>query len=1293
MKLNGIKMAVIGLVLFAMTGAANAQWVAVVPADPAQKTVSLLQNGYQQITFEINVPGFEKSSVKTKNGYFDLLTIPGHGYNTAIGQPKLPVISEWLEIPQGATATAEYQILESREISLKELGIEQKIVPVQHPVPKIEGAAEKIPFAMDGDIYTKDEYFGQPRVALSKPVTMRAKRALLASFWPVSYNPVTGMLKIATKVKVTVTLSGSNQALTSSIYQKYSSKLYDRNITGTTINELVIVKTTKVVPPAPVNQLVIVVDSFSSGIQPLVDWDTRKGYYVTVTKTSEIPGGADPSHIRQYIQSVYDGANPPDLVLLVGDVNGIPAYRSIELDNPYTDLYYSTMAGSDIIPDLYVSRISVTNTTQLGNYIAKYLNYQKGIWGTSQDWMNKAYLTGSDDPTYHTFAEATDNYCMALARAHGMTCDSLYDYYNTGTPVADAFNEGRTAMAYTGHGSQTSWGGPSFIQDNIDALANTYMSTFVASFACLTGDFNYGECFGETWIRAEDKGAIAYWGSSVYSYWDEDDILQRRMFDAFLDSGYTLIGGMTIKAKLDFGRFYNWDNAVSVTVTRYFEQYNILGNAGVDLYTHQPVAMTVTHPDSISAWLSQITVNVDTNGPVSDALVAVYRPSTKTLLFSGYTDASGNVTFNINPGVFDSLAITVTAHNCVPYLGTMQTYSDGPYVAYLKNTIDDATWNNDGVLNPNETDGILLWLKNYGNDTAKAVSAKIRTSDAYISFIDSSESYGNLAPGDSFGILGYSLNVSASAPDSHSALFTVECRDIRDTVWRSGYSQLIRAPVLGYKSQVIIDPLAGGNNNHILEAGESDSIRVMIKNSGGQIATGTAALLSTSDPYLTITGNSASYGDIGASDSAASSPAYYVTIGAPPVTPYFVWVRLNISSLSGGYAKTDSFRVAIGSAGFFDNVEDTDVTVKYSVESQWHVTGQSSYSPGHSWWCGDSASGLYGNLINASLATPEIIIGSNSAFSFWHKYDTELYYDYGYVEYSTNSGTSWNNLATFNGSSAIWKKQIYDLSFLPLGAVVKIRFRFYSDVSVTGQGWFIDDISLIDNQLVNIWPGDCDNNSMVNALDVLPIGMYWNAMGLPRSDASTSWSGQPGFIWPTGSACYADCDGNGTVNIQDVLAIGQNWRQSHSITKGPARDSWNPENIDLSPYLNNYLEIYRGLSGESEAVLEIKRVLDSIFSQYSQNQQQYSMNVRPAGGYGVWRIECNVPRDTKLSLKIYNIMGQEVKTINNGQLKAGQHTWVWPGVNNEQRKVASGLYICRLEASGYSKTVKMVVVR
>ncbi len=67
-------------------------------------------------------------------------------------------------------------------------------------------------------------------------------------------------------------------------------------------------------------------------------------------------------------------------------------------------------------------------------------------------------------------------------------------------------------------------------QSDVNGLTNDGMYPFVCSHACLTNQFTESECFGETWLRAPNKGGLAFWGASTYSYWDEDDILEKSMF-------------------------------------------------------------------------------------------------------------------------------------------------------------------------------------------------------------------------------------------------------------------------------------------------------------------------------------------------------------------------------------------------------------------------------------------------------------------------------------------------------------------------------------------------------------------------------------------------------------------------------------------------------------------------------------------------------------------------------------------------------------------------------------------
>jgi hypothetical protein len=71
------------------------------------------------------------------------------------------------------------------------------------------------------------------------------------------------------------------------------------------------------------------------------------------------------------------------------------------------------------------------------------------------------------------------------------------------------------------------------------------------------------------------------------------------------------------------------------------------------------------------------------------------------------------------------------------------------------------------------------------------------------------------------------------------------------------------------------------------------------------------------------------------------------------------------------------------------------------------------------------------------------------------------------------------------------------------------------------------------------------------------------------------------------------------------------------------------------------------------------------------------------------------PRAGKVSLNIYNVRGQLVKTlIDEGkELSAGEHRVVWHGVDNNGRGVASGVYFYRLETGGESVVRRMVLMK
>jgi hypothetical protein len=66
---------------------------------------------------------------------------------------------------------------------------------------------------------------------------------------------------------------------------------------------------------------------------------------------------------------------------------------------------------------------------------------------------------------------------------------------------------------------------------------------------------------------------------------------------------------------------------------------------------------------------------------------------------------------------------------------------------------------------------------------------------------------------------------------------------------------------------------------------------------------------------------------------------------------------------------------------------------------------------------------------------------------------------------------------------------------------------------------------------------------------------------------------------------------------------------------------------------------------------------------------------------------------THVTLKIYNILGQKVRTLMDGPRGAGSHRVIWDGKDDGGRDVASGIYFYQLTAGDYKETKKMTLIR
>jgi len=69
-------------------------------------------------------------------------------------------------------------------------------------------------------------------------------------------------------------------------------------------------------------------------------------------------------------------------------------------------------------------------------------------------------------------------------------------------------------------------------------------------------------------------------------------------------------------------------------------------------------------------------------------------------------------------------------------------------------------------------------------------------------------------------------------------------------------------------------------------------------------------------------------------------------------------------------------------------------------------------------------------------------------------------------------------------------------------------------------------------------------------------------------------------------------------------------------------------------------------------------------------------------------IQFDLPRTSEVTLKVFNILGEEVATLVSDRLSAGSYSYEWNASN-----IASGVYLCRLETKGYVETKKMILMR
>ena len=525
--------------------------------------VTKTSRGYH---IDFSLPSYQLDQVSAEGNNYHQLIIPDYGVLPEVGLPALPIISFNLFVSYVETQP-EFEI---KNITSSEMILKNKIFPVQMPWEKSKQIGER-PFTINNDYYNSTGNMEQPFVQISEPFVIAGVKGVVVTIFPFKYNPSEDKLVIINSGSIDILL---NQAI---LPVMDKSPAFNQYLSSVFVNyEWTSARTSS-------KYLIITAPTFEAGMQQFVTHKVSKGFEVDMFNTNVT--GTTTTAIKSFLQQRYnDPLTKPEYILLVGDVAQIPAWTGTGEGSPKTDINYAQLEGGDYFADAFLGRFSISTSAELQNAINKSVYMENQIGALTK---KNIYMSSTDN---WQITEGTHNYIIDQyfgPAAYTNLKLYTYTYGATTTQLINALNDNQIFAIYSGHGSETSWAdGPVLSQQQVRDLTNTWYP-YVYSFACVTGSYHLTECFGETWLRT-DNGASTFYGSSVNSYWDEDDILERRLIKAMFEDGLTRVTPMFDMAKIYLVNHYGGGVTQGSTMLRYLEMYNLMGDPSMPVVEMGP---------------------------------------------------------------------------------------------------------------------------------------------------------------------------------------------------------------------------------------------------------------------------------------------------------------------------------------------------------------------------------------------------------------------------------------------------------------------------------------------------------------------------------------------------------------------------------------------------------------------------------------------------------------------------------------------------------------------------------
>lgn len=652
------------------------QWVAIKSDAPSTIQTTLVASSENQITVNMQVPGFYTFEVTTPRGEANIISVPRTVSTAAAGEPNLPMIA----VPAIIGDQQHYSI---RLIDAQYTDFPMEVAPSKGDFPRTINP-DDVPYTY-GEAFSTDAFFPAQNVGLYDPYILRDFRGQNMVFYPFAYNPVTHTLRVY--YNMTVEMYSDGQLGENTLSRRSSEVRMDPEFGALYQNHFINYSEglSKYNAVDETGELLIIChDAFMDAMQPFVNWKKQIGRPVTMVGTSV--SGATSEAIKTYIQNQYNSNPNISHILLVGDNAQVQSYYTFSGGySGRTDQYYGQLVGNDYYNDVIVGRFSAENADHVTTQVDKVIHYERDVtaadtWLSIGQGVSKNEGAGSGH-----FGEADYQHIDYIRDTllHYNYTSIHRDYQNvqgvssSAAIISQHINEGVSIINYCNHGSPTSWGVFNYSNSHINALTNDNKLPFIWSVACNNGQLDYSQpCFAEAWMRATNNstgaptGAIGGMFSYISQPWQPPMYGQDEMNNVLTEhrSIKRTLGGISTDGNMKILDQYNSNGQGLAT----YQFWLLFGDPTLTVRNMTPANMNVTHASSMSTSATSFTVNA-TNG--NGALATLTR-NNEIMGSATINNGTCNITFAA-PGTTGTATLTVFGYNKITYIATIQITQGG----------------------------------------------------------------------------------------------------------------------------------------------------------------------------------------------------------------------------------------------------------------------------------------------------------------------------------------------------------------------------------------------------------------------------------------------------------------------------------------------------------------------------------------------------------------------------------------------------------------------------------------